>query len=192
MKKKSSMVEPQEESRKETQGELKTEGLNKVEKSSGNISTPYCPCRHYFDTPQGAEALKLMPKDIFDVAPEVLSNQASYHTDQLYETKSFERNTLKSAPHIAEDMSQLGINTVSPIPQINEQGISKGSISKKEIVIKPSVFTQQDVDEEKRAFDKEKKAYDYRSLKRKEVDVYGKERLDKPMVPSLLRTQPIS
>lgn len=62
----------------------------------------------------------------------------------------------------------------------------------KEIYIKPSVFTQRQIDEERSAFEHEKKAYKYHEAKRKDFNVYGQQRKNKPEVPTLLRTQPIS
>lgn len=66
------------------------------------------------------------------------------------------------------------------------------NIAQATIIIKPSVFTQQDIEEERQIFEEEKKAFEYREVKRKDYDVYGKERREKPLVTSMLRTQPIS
>lgn len=44
------------------------------------------------------------------------------------------------------------------------------------IYIKPSVFTQREIDEERFAFETEKKAYEYHERKRKDFDVYGLDR----------------
>lgn len=54
------------------------------------------------------------------------------------------------------------------------------------------MFTQREIDEERDAFEQEKKAYFYHEKKRKDFDLYGNERQQKPKVASLLRTQPIS
>lgn len=43
----------------------------------------------------------------------------------------------------------------------------------KEIYIKPSVFTQREIDDERFAFEDEKKAYKYHEIKRKDFNVYG-------------------
>lgn len=44
----------------------------------------------------------------------------------------------------------------------------------REIFIKPSVFTQRDIEEERSAFEEEKKAYKYHEMKRKDYDLLGR------------------
>lgn len=60
------------------------------------------------------------------------------------------------------------------------------------VVVKPSVFTQAEIEEEarlKKQLEDEKR---FRQVRRKEFDVYGKDRKELKAVPCLLKTNPKS
>ncbi|EAR91082.3 hypothetical protein TTHERM_00430030 (macronuclear) [Tetrahymena thermophila SB210] len=163
---------------------------------------------HYFETQEGNTALNAMPKDIFNPVV-VAANIKDTNKKEIDELKKsgieFENQTLKNSTmrNSTQRLSQqltpkqdFGQND-QPIVQLEPEQDQRNRYTQgqqRTIVIKPSVFTQRDIDEEKQLIENEREALRHRKVKTKEYNVYGTERRDDQTkkVPCLLKTNPIS
>lgn len=149
----------------------------KVAELKGEPEEPGPFLDHYFMTAEGRRALSEMPEWVFRPKdPKVPVELDPEIQDQLNNTRPNREEENSEEHRERYDTVEVNLN-----PR-----------AEKEILIKPSVFTQREIDEERLAFEGEKKAYKYHEVKRKDFDVYGQERRSRPEVRTLQRTQAIS
>ncbi|EGR30654.1 hypothetical protein IMG5_126590 [Ichthyophthirius multifiliis] len=150
---------------------------------------------HFFETEEGLQALNSMEKYIF--LPVVLApNLKDVNRNDIEDLnsraneyqQSFKNTTLKATQFKENDQ---------PIVQLEPEGNQQGYMSQKQpfnIIIKPSVFTQREIDEEKRLIEDEREALRYRKIKTKDYNILGDERKEeqKQKIPCLFKSNPIS
>lgn len=113
---------------------------------------------HYFLTSEGKRALAEMPDWVF--RPKEIKQPAQL--DPQIQNELLNATNANRQEDNSEDQRQR-YDTVEV--NINPR--------EKEVFIKPSVFTQREIDEQRDAFESEKKAYKYHEVKRKDFNVYG-------------------
>ncbi|CAD8197924.1 unnamed protein product [Paramecium octaurelia] len=126
---------------------------------------------HYFETNEGLDYLKSAPEDPPIKKQRQKVVQINEEPQQLQIIEQFDQQPEGIVP-----LEQ------PPQPQYNNL-LTK-------VIIKPSVFTQAEIDDEIRQKRLNDESVKYRMQKRKDIDVYGKERKDKKLVPCLLKTNP--
>ncbi|CAD8207264.1 unnamed protein product [Paramecium octaurelia] len=138
--------------------------------------------QNYFDTKEGHEYLKTAPEDPPIKKPRERIVQPKEEHKHQNQQQQNQQETQKTMPDGIIPLEQPYL----PSPQYNDTN----NLTK--VIIKPSVFTQAEIDDEVKQRKQLDESLRYRQVKKKDYDVYGKERKDLKLVPCLLKTNPKS
>lgn len=126
---------------------------------------------NYFSSKDGIEISKTFPLDVFDVKVKF-------------------REKIHPAATEVQDQNAPPEEPINNDPIVALENPPAQYPDPQPIIIKPSVFTQAEIDDDVKQRVILEQALKYRETKRKDFDIYGKERQNIRKVPCLLKTNP--